>query len=208
MSRSGYQGFQVSRREAMLMAAAGVAAVAQPSRAADSVGAVTDLRGLAFAEVGQGTRPLAPAAPLFLDEFLRTGDDSRLAMRLGSRTTVKLGAGAKLRIDRYLVDAGGVIDLAAGAMLFSGAAGGHPKGLSVRSPFGLIAVRGTSFFAGPSNGVFGVFVERGEVRVSGGGRRVTVRAGQGTDVAGIGAAPSEPKAWGAPRIAAALASVS
>ena len=33
--------------------------------------------------------------------------------------------------------------------------------------FGLIAVRGTRFFAGPSNNVFGVFVESGSVVVSG-----------------------------------------
>ena len=41
-----------------------------------------------------------------------------------------------------------------------------PSGpLSVATPFGLIAARGTKFFAGPSQGTFGVFVEHGLVTV-------------------------------------------
>ena len=51
------------------------------------------------------------------------------------------------------------------------------ENLKVRSPFALIAVRGTMFFAGPSNGVFGVFVGRGLVDVTGGDRTVVVRPG-------------------------------
>jgi hypothetical protein len=68
-------------------------------------------------------------------------------------------------------------------------------------------VRGTRFFAGPSGNLFGVFVARGSVVVSGGGGQVVLHAGDGTDIRYPGAAPTPPKRWGPPRIAAAMASV-
>ena len=80
--------------------------------------------------------------------------------------------------------------------------------LAVRSPFGLIAVRGTRFFAGPSNGVFSVFVERGAVQVVGVNTWVIVTGGSGTDIAQPGGEPTHPHPWGAARIANAIASVS
>ncbi len=129
-------------------------------------------------------------------------------MKLGRDTTVRLGEQARVTIDRYLVDAGGEIVLDSGAMLFERPSGARPAKVQICSTFGLIAVRGTRFFAGPSNNVFGVFVERGRVTVSAAGRRVTLRAGEGTDIARPGAAPTTPKRWGEPRIRAALDSVS
>jgi hypothetical protein len=68
-------------------------------------------------------------------------------------------------------------------------------------------VRGTRVFAGPSAGVFGVFVERGAVAVTAGGRQVTLREGQGSDIRRPGDAPTPPRPWGEPRIRAALDSV-
>jgi ferric-dicitrate binding protein FerR (iron transport regulator) len=68
-------------------------------------------------------------------------------------------------------------------------------------------VRGTRFFAGPSNNVFGVFVERGSVSVAAAGTQVIVRAGQGTNIAQPGAAPTAPAPWGAERIRTAIESV-
>ena len=93
-------------------------------------------------------------------------------MRLGRDTILKLGERARLIIDRYLVDAGGEINLESGPLLFDRPVGAPPASLQIRSLFGLIAVRGTRFFAGPSNGVFGVFVERGNIIVSAAGSRL------------------------------------
>jgi ferric-dicitrate binding protein FerR (iron transport regulator) len=84
---------------------------------------------------------------------------------------------------------------------------GNTAEMTVRSPFGLIAVRGTRCFAGPSNGVFGVFVERGAVMVIGRNTGVLVTDGQGTNIAHPGDEPAAPAPWGAARIAAAMASV-
>jgi ferric-dicitrate binding protein FerR (iron transport regulator) len=177
----------------------------RPARAAEQVGSVDGVTGEAFAEFDQVRRTLDRAAPIFLNEEVVTGLASRLAMRLGRNTTVNLGEQARLKIDRYLVDAGGEMTLRSGPMLFDGQP--HHAGVQVRSPFALMAVRGTRFFAGPSNNLFGVFVARGVVTVSAAGQRVTLREGEGTDIASPGAPPTPVKRWGAERIRAALASV-
>jgi hypothetical protein len=174
---------------------------------AEQAGLVEEINGQGFAEAGAARRALAREAPVFIADRVRTGDASRLTMQLGRRTRVRLGEQARITIDRYLVDAGGEITLESGAMLFDRRSGSTPAPVQVRSPFGLIAVRGTRFFAGPSGGVFGVFVQRGRVVVAGGGQQVVLRSGEGTDIRYPGAAPTPPRAWGEPRIRAALASV-
>jgi ferric-dicitrate binding protein FerR (iron transport regulator) len=109
-------------------------------------------------------------------------------MRLGRDTILKLGEQARLVIDEFLIDSGGEITLEGGAVLFDRQENLPPLQTLIRSAFGLIAVRGTRFFAGPSNDVFGVFVERGSLTVSAAGTTVTVRRGQGTNIARAGAA--------------------
>ena len=168
-------------------------------------GAVEDIIGSAFAESGAERRTLATQTPIFIGDQVATETRSRLTARLGQSTTLRLGELARVRIDRFLANAGGVISLRSGAVFFDGPSEGARPQLQIRSPYGSIAVRGTRFFAGPN--VFGVFVESGSVVVSGGGRRVTVRAGEGTDIARPGGRPTPPKAWGPPRVRAALDSV-
>jgi FecR protein len=186
---------------------ASVLALAPRAESAEQVGSVEDLKGQAFAEQNSVRRDLARAAALFVRDHVGTGRDSRLTMQLGTDTTLKMGERARVTIDRYLVKAGGEIVLDAGPMLLDLPPRSAPPPVQIRSGFGLIAVRGTRVFAGPSNNVFGVFVQRGRVTVSAAGRRVTVRAGQGTDIRRPGAAPTTPAPWGEPRIRAALASV-
>jgi hypothetical protein len=174
---------------------------------AERAGAVEDIRGEAFAETAAVRRGLERTAQLFVGDQVGTGFQSRLAMRLGRATIVRLGEQARLTLDRFLVNAGGEITLQSGPMLLDRPAGGAPLPIQIRSPFGLIAVRGTRFFAGPSNERFGVFVERGSVVVSAAGRQVVVRAGEGSDIPYPGAAPTPAVRWGEPRIRAALESV-
>ena len=177
-----------------------------PARAAKSVGLVEDVTGEAFAELEAVRRVLDRAAPIFLDEEVITGVASRLGMRLGRDTRLRLGEQARLKIDRFLVDAGGEMTLRAGPLLFDR----PPRrgGVQIRSPFALIAVRGTRFFAGPSNDRFGVFVVRGSVAVTSASQQVILHEGEGTDVVSPGTPPTPVKRWGPERIRAALASVS
>jgi hypothetical protein len=195
-----------SRRGFLVGAAAMLAGT--PLAAQDAAaGKIESLRGGAFVERTNARRSLQPAADVFVGDLIGTDASSGLIMRLGKATIVKLGSQARFRIDKFVINAGGTLDLEQGALVVE--SNGQPKkeSLRVRSPFGLIAVRGTMFFAGPSNGVFGVFVGRGAVRVTGAGKTVRLGAGQGTDIAKPGAAPTPPKAWGEARIKAALASV-
>jgi hypothetical protein len=177
-----------------------------PACAVEQVGSVEDVKGEAFGELESVRRTLDQAAPVFLSEEVVTGVSSRLGMRLGRNTTVRLGEQARLKVDRFLVDAGGVMTLNSGPMLFDEKS--RHGGLQIRSPFALIAVRGTRFFAGPSNNLFGVFVARGSVTVTAAGQQVVVREGEGTDIASPGAPPTPVKRWAPERVRTALASVS
>jgi hypothetical protein len=120
---------------------------------------------------------------------------------------VCLGPEARLRIDRFLIKAGGVLELVKGAMLFDHDPAAGQTGSAIRTPFGLIAVRGTRFFAGPSNNLFGVFVYRGQVLVVGRNTSVQVLPEFGTDIAAPGGEPTPPHRWTEARIKAAEASV-
>ena len=177
-----------------------------PACAVEQVGSVEDVKGEAFGELESVRRKLDQAAPVFLSEEVVTGVSSRLGMRLGRNTTVRLGEQARLKVDRFLVDAGGEMTLSSGPMLLDERS--RHKGLQIRSPFALIAVRGTRFFAGPSNDRFGVFVVRGSVAVTSAGQQVLLREGEGTDIASPGTPPTPVKRWAPERVRAALASVS
>lgn len=193
-----------TRRDTLMLAAA-LALFADPALAAAKAGIVESLTGEGFAEGPAPRRALGPAAEIFMRELVGTGSGSRLGLKLGAATTVRLGAETRFRVERHVVESGGTYTLEAGAILYDGP---RRKGATViRSPFGLISVRGTRFFAGPSNGVFGVFVARGEVRVTGGGSTVTVRTNEGSNIATPGGKPTPPTVWGATRVQAALASV-
>lgn len=180
---------------------------ARAAFAQTAAGEVAAVRGTASAERGQGTRPLGEHDAVFLDELLRTGEDSRLGVALTNGTRLNLGARSKLKIDRMVVDGGGHLDLGSGALLLDRADPSRKGGLTVTSPFAVIAVRGTKFFIGEIDG-FGVFVERGVVEVDAAGKRVTLTAGEGTTIANIGDPPDAPRVWGAPKIARAMAMAS
>ena len=197
----------VTRRRALLVGAAATLA-GRPLSAEESLaGTINSMHGDAFAEGSKPRRALQPTAEVFVGDLVETKTNSALVMHLGSTTFVKLGALAKFRIDKFVVDAGGTFDLEQGPLVIDHNDKAKSDNLQVRSPFGLIAVRGTMFFAGPSNGVFGVFVARGLVAVTGGGQTVILRPGLGTNIAQPGEAPSEPRRWSPGRITAALRSV-
>ncbi len=193
-------------RTGLLLLAAGIAGLsATASAAPPQAGLVEEVSGSATATSGKGLRPLAAKDDVFIGDDVATAALSRARLALGQDTVVRLGENANLRIDKYLIDAGGVLTLGAGALLIDKTPSKGPT--RVRGAFGLITVRGTRVFAGPSNGVIGVFVAHGVVDLKSGGVTVTLHDGQGSDVARPGAPPTPPKAWGAGRVEAALASV-
>ncbi len=198
----------IGRRDMLLLGALAAWAAPAGSLAAapGAVGQVRALSGRAEAEREAQMRLLAQEADVFTGDRISTGTGARAVLALGATTELRMGSSARVRIDRFLINAGGIIDLDQGAVVVDknpGSAGA----LTLRSSHGLIAVRGTRFFAGPSNGAFGVFVERGSVAVSGAGRQVILNPGEGTDIARPGAAPTTPSRWSASRIQTALSQV-
>lgn len=195
---------RLSRRQVMLTGSAVMLPL--PTWAASDVGVVEATEGKAWA-AGPPARDLVAQTMVFLGDEIGTGVQSRLSMLLADTTRILMGPQTTLTIDKFTAEAGGELVLGEGAMLFDRDEGLPKTAVQLRTAFGLIAVRGTRFFAGPSKGKFGVFVERGEVRLSAGGVEVALLPGFGSDVAALGDFPSPPTRWKQARIDAALALV-
>ncbi len=179
-----------------VMLALMASAFASPATAADEAGTVRQINGSATATTGAVGRPLAAQAAVFVDDMVKTGPKTRVGLNLGSRTTLNLGADTSIKIDKYIRDAGGEITLGEGTVVFERKGKPATSDLTVRSPYGQIAVRGTRFYAGKmADGRFGVLVATGRVIVTGGGTSVSLRASQGTFIAAPGQKPTQPKAW-------------
>ena len=138
----------VTRRHVFLVGAAMASVLGSPNAQEAPVGAIDTLRGNAFAEGSLPRRALQQAAEVFVNDLVETEINSSLTMHLGKATFVKLGALAKFRIDRFVVDAGGSFELEQGPLLIDRDESAKSETLQVRSPFALIAARGTMFFAG------------------------------------------------------------
>jgi ferric-dicitrate binding protein FerR (iron transport regulator) len=174
--------------------------------AADAAGAVTALTGRAVAVGSDGERALVVGAAIRDGDVVTTATASRVTLRLGRSTTVHLGPATRLKVEPHLAEAGGVLELVDGSMLYDHVRtpGNGPSNALVRSPYGLIAVRGTRFWAGQSKGRFGVFLDHGRVDVSASGHTVRLTPGLGTDMASPGDAPAAPRRWPAARVREAL----
>jgi hypothetical protein len=202
---------KIDRRALILCSGGGLAimlATTLPlscAAAAAAAGAVDDLRGAANAELDGKKRDLKLKESVFFGDAVSTADRSLLTLKLGPSTTLKLGPQAQIRIDRYLAEAGGVFDMVSGPMMFE-RTGPKSKGdIQFRNAYGLMAVRGTRFYAGATRGRFSVLVGTGRVDVSAGGRTVSLGPRQGTDFANVGAPPTPARSWPDARVAEMLA---
>lgn len=190
----------------LILAFPAMSLLVRPALAAPPIGALRQVTGhgqLMRAGAGQDLR--AGAALMEGDE-VATMAASSAGLELFRATQVILGAEARLTIDRFTADLGGVITIG-GAMVFDRPDDLPKIDLTVQSAFAQIGVRGTRFFAGPSKGVHGIFVARGAVEVRAGGETRRLGPGEGVDITSPGAAPSAVAQWKAPRIVAAFASV-
>jgi ferric-dicitrate binding protein FerR (iron transport regulator) len=170
-------------------------------------GRVNEVRGTVTAESDQDKRVLSRGANVYVGEKISTAEQSRIELSLDLDAKLRLGELAHIKIDRVQAASAGEITLEQGPLLLEKLPDSAARPLRVNSPFGVITVRDSRMFAGPSQGVFGILVVRGGVVVQAGGRSVRLRSGEGTDIKSPGAAPTPPRRWGKPRVQAALASV-
>lgn len=190
----------------LFLALPALLALPRGARAQAAIGTTRSLSGGAqLLRAGQAAA-LHLADPLMEGDEVATMAASTAGLELFSATQIALGPEARLTIDRFTADLGGVVTVG-GAMVFDRPDDLPKLDLTVQSTFAQIGVRGTRFFAGPSKGVYGVFVARGSVEVRAGGEARRLGPGEGVDIASPGAAPSPVAQWKAPRIAAAFASV-
>lgn len=174
--------------------------------AAPVVGKAAKIRGNVRRRQGGDEERLAIGGAVLDKDYVLTSSNSFADLAL-SETRILLGPQTELLIDSYIAGQGGTLELGLGRMVFDRPEGLPKTDVAVRTAFGMIGVRGTKFFCGPSRAAFAVFVEHGVVSVQGGGVTRTVAAGQGVDISRPGAAPSEPTRWGEVRIRQAYASV-
>lgn len=178
----------------LTLAAVASFGAADAAPVADAVGSVADVKGDAAAERDGGRRALTVKEPVHAGDLLTTGPASRLGVTLGPKTSLRIGESCRLKVDQYLAGVAGEFTLEAGTMKFESTVR-HGKGINFRSAYGLIAVRGTRFYAGPTRDGFGVLVGSGIVTVTAAGRTVRLRAGEGTEIAMPGSAPGTVKTW-------------
>src|SRR5262249_33313935 len=84
--------------------------------APSAAGLVTALVGQGFAEAGSAHRDLEQNSQVFVGEVVGTGSESRLGIRLGEVTQLKLGADVRVLIDKFIASAGGVLELRNGPL--------------------------------------------------------------------------------------------
>ncbi len=147
----------------------------------------------------QGTaRTLAVSNPLFQNETVATGANARAELRLSDDTSLVMGEKSTVLLDEFVYDTDGpaVINLATGAMRFVSSLSGHPGKLTIKTPAATIGVRGTDFWVGPIDGVYGVLLLGGKVDVSNPGGSVTLDTPRtGTLIQGADIAPGPAVPW-------------
>ncbi len=180
---------------------------AAPAWADSALGEATEIRGDVRLRQAKKDKPLAVGGQLFENDRVHTNAESFATLNLGTDTRVLLGAETELLVDSFIAGQGGTLELGTGRMVFDRPEGLPKVDVAVRTAFGMIGVRGTKFFCGPSRAAFAVFVEHGSVSVARGGVTKIVAAGQGVEFHHRGDAPSEPVNWGEARIREAYASV-
>lgn len=178
----------------------------QAVTAAEAIGEVAASRGSAFLSRDAGNEVAAKGALVLLDDTALTGDESRLDLKLGQATRLRLGANVSLKIDRFVAGRDATLTLEKGPVVIERSKGAERQ-FEIKTPYALLAARGTEFFCGPSKGVVGVFVKTGIVDVITRHGSVRLKAGEGTDFAAPGDPPSPVKKWAPARVDAAFWSV-
>src|SRR5262249_61361961 len=100
-----------ARRRDVITLLGGAAALLVPGVACaqrpEAVGSVTEVEGEAFAEGRAERRTLQRAPACFINDVVATSRNSRLTLRLGRGTTLRLRQGGRPTLDRYLGGGGG-----------------------------------------------------------------------------------------------------
>ncbi len=180
---------RLSRRQALVLSTAGLAALAAARPAfATEAGVVSALRGAIAATRDGVPRDLHVGAAVHQQDSIVTGVGARLRITLVDGSTLTVGESSQLVLSTIIAatDAGGgsmVVDLLSG--IVRAVLGQHPSEMfEVRGRAAVAAARSTEFVVETASGATSVFVARGEVavRASYGQGDTVLTAGDGIDV--------------------------
>ncbi len=175
---------------------------------------VTHLVGSAILLRDGASLPLAPGTPLHDDDQVVTGRNARLGIACLDGSTLVIGESSNLSLSTFAALAeqtGGnvVLDLLEGILRLALSPESRRERFEVKTPTAIAAVRSTEWITETAADNTAVFVIDGTVAVRSRAvaGQVLLQPGFGTDVP-RGAAPTEPKRWGQPRVDSALSRTS
>ncbi len=176
------------------------------AQASTGIGTVVQVQGAGQVGSVEPFPEMRAGMDLFVGDTAMTGVEARAHLGLGKATEIHLGPASELQIDTFIAEVGGVIYLD-GAIVFDRPEADPKLDLEFRTGYGRIGVRGTRFFAGLSNGVYSVFVDRGVIAVTAGNVTRQLAAGEGVELTADDQPPGPIRRWPEARINAALALV-
>ncbi len=192
---------------------------AGPLFAADDVaGTVVRLKGSAIAMQDAVPRVLKAGAKILRGDVISTGPGARLEIRMLDDAVMTLGEKTIFVVIDYIVpnSTPGATPNAAMRLLqgaFSAVTGDMMKTAGARftvdTEFATIGIRGTTFWGGTLDGVFGIALLDGKAITveNKAGRVVIDTVGTGTSLTAAGVKPTAPKAWSGEKIGRAVATV-
>ena len=183
--------------------------------AGSEVGTVTRIQNSANVARQGKFLELQAGAKIKENDEVQSGPDARVEITFKDGTKLTIGENSLIAIDKFLFDP----DSDVGAILLRALQGPfhfitgsigklEKKQIEVQSRFGVIGVRGTDFWAGPSQNVYGVLLLKGLITVfNSAGGRILSAPGQGVNLTSANEPPGEVTVWGAARAQAALDAV-
>jgi len=184
-----------------------------PAMSADILaGTVTRLQGMAQALRNNFGRPLSENMEIFVGERIVTGAATRIELRMIDGAVITLGDNTSITIDAYDNDAGrATMDVTNGVFLAtSGAIAKYgPNRFQMKTPSAVLGIRGTTVWGQQKPDHLAVLMLSGtSVKITtASGAVVLSKPNDGTD-SFAGRPPTQPKTWGAKRIAASADLVS
>lgn len=185
------------------------------SQTADAIGAVMEVEGTAFITHDGKKTAAAIDTPVYMNDQIETGPDSKIHVLFVDETELTLADNAALSVDQYVFDetAGsggrGRYSILRGAFLFT--SGMMTKiqnpDVEINTAYGAIGLRGTTVWGGSINDEYNVFVQDGAVSVTTNRGRIRMAAGEGTSIRSRDAIPALPKKWGQEKVGMAVRTV-
>lgn len=173
-----------------------------PSAAAQTtrIGVAAAVRNQVTATLAAQERPLAVGGDVFVNDHVRTGENSVAQLLFADRTTLSVGPRSEVRLDRFVYDPNrsvgdvGVSFLNGALRFISG--GQDPRSYRIETPVAAIGVRGTIVDFLLINGrMFGILVEGSAVFTLANGQEIVLdRPGQAIEFFSDGSA-SDPFTW-------------